>query len=374
MLFPKPPSFRAPTALAAVAVPSIIDVRINNKNVTEATSTETTFATTATTTTLATRISALRDTVIRLCNSRLDSARLEKCTAVVGAAVVTFLLKLHLSSAVAASSWTALIAALTLRQAPTAALCGSFAGMSGHAATLPQAAQVGVSAAAIFYWWDQQAIGVGKGGRLGTIAFLGNLLYYSAVVRGGLGKLLGSTLEIFGSLTAVVLALSASALHFARTTPAAAAAADKFHDYRSGESIYPMTRDPNNLRRLAQASKMVILFAVAARLWTSTTVAITSTVVPSLLSMVLAALTVQNSAGVVLPVALVGLLGSIVTPALATSVYLGAFVGMTKLARFGLSNTVQACTLATLLLHLGVVDGFGGKLGVLSFLGVLFGM
>ena len=228
---------------------------------------------------------------------------------------------------------------------------------------------------AIFYWWDQQAIGVGKGGRLGTIAFLGNLLYYSAVVRGGLGKLLGSTLEIFCPLTAVVLALSASALHFARTTPAAvAAAADKSHDYRSGESIYPMTRDPNNLRRLAQASKMVILFAVAARLWTSSTVGITNTVVPSLLSMILAALTVQNSAGVVLPVALVGLLGSIVTPALATSVYLGAFVGMTKLARFGLTNTVQACTLATLLLHLGVVDGFGGKLGVLSFLGVLFGM
>jgi hypothetical protein len=117
------------------------------------------------------------------------------------------------------------------------------------------------------------------------------------------------------------------------------------------------------------------LVAVAARLWTSSTVPITSTVVSSLLSMVLAAVTVQHSAGVVWPVALVGLLGSLLlTPALAASTYLGAFVGMTTLARFKFTNTVQACTLATLLLHLGVFDGFGGKLGFLSFLGVLFGM
>ena len=311
---------------------------------------------------------------------RLDSARLEKCTAVMGATVVTFLLQSHLSSTVAASSWTGLIAALTL-PTPTAAFCGSFAGMSGQVSTLAQAVQLGMSAAVMFYWWDRQAIGVGKGGRLGTIAFLGNLLYYSAVGRaatgGGLGTLLGNTLEILSPLTTVILALSASALHFARTTPAVVAAAatvDQAHSGDRHERIHSIARHPNNLRRLAQTSKAVILAAMAARLWTSNAVSITSTVLPSLLSMVLAAVTVQKSAGVVLPVALVGLLGSILTPALAPSMYLGAFVGMTKLARFEWSNTVQACTLATLLLHMGVLNGFGGKLGFLSFLGVLFGM
>ena len=210
---------------------------------------------------------------------------------------------------------------------------------------------------------------MGKGGRLGTIAFLGNVLNTAVRTTGGFSKMLGSTLEILG--TAILLAMSVSALRFSRTTPVAA---DKAIESKTGghHKLDSITRAPHNLRRLAQAFKAVVLVSSAARLFTSTTSAPIATVLQSLMSMVLAAVTVQKSAGVVLPVALVGLLGSW-TP-VAAPIYLGTFVGMTKMPQFQFCNTVQACTLATLLLHLGVLDGFGGKLGLLSFLGVLFGM
>jgi len=343
------PSSPAVSSLAAVVVPTFQN-------------------TTTSTATLPAPIRPLVDAgIIQFPNKDVLVERSKKSIAVLSATVATFLLKSSSHSmgggmsAIQASSWVGLVAALT-STAPTAAFCGSFAGMSAQISNLGQATVLGGLAAAVFYWWDARGIGVGKGGRLGTVAFLGNLLLCCG--RGGIVPLLQQTGQLLGPLTAFTMALSASTLQLTRRRAA---------PLTTSVDETTKSNNNNNSRGLVVAqnvSKAVLLAVAASRLFTSTTTAVAD-VLQSVVAMTVAAVTVQKSNGVVLPVALVGLLGSL-TP-LAAPIYLGAFVGMTGLQDFKLSNTVQACTLSALLLHLGVLDGFGGKLGFLSFVGVLFG-
>jgi len=352
------------TALNAVAVPL-------QNNTTEATTTNNALSTETSTSILPTTtlVQQQLSSWLNQMDQEAVAGRLQKCAAVLGATVATFLLKQQGGglSAVAASSWVGIASALTTH-APAAAFCGSFAGMSAQVATVRQAVALGSCAAAVFYWWDAKAMGVGKGGRLGTMAFLGNLLYAGR----GIVPLIGETLQTLSPITAVVMAMATSTLRMARTQEVAQVPINDCDDDNDDAVVASPTQDPTNQRRLAAASKAVVLAAAAVRLFTSTSVSV-GTVLQSLVSMVAAAVAVQKSSGVVLPVATVGLLGSFYAP-LAAPIYLGAFVGMTGLTDFKLGNIVQACSLATLLLHLGVLDGFGGKLGFLSFLGVLFGM
>ena len=55
-------------------------------------------------------------------------------------------------------------------------------------------------------------------------------------------------------------------------------------------------------------------------------------------------------------------------------IFLGALMGLTTLPTFGVVNFVQSSLLSAVLFHLGILDGFGGKLGCLAYAGVLFGM
>ena len=85
----------------------------------------------------------------------------------------------------------------------------------------------------------------------------------------------------------------------------------------------------------------------------------------------IASVLVQEAEGVILPVALLGLAGSF-TP-LAAPIYLGAFIGMTS-KTFSTFQFLQSSLFSATLLKLGILEGFGGKLGLIAFLGVLFGM
>ena len=78
--------------------------------------------------------------------------------------------------------------------------------------------------------------------------------------------------------------------------------------------------------------------------------------------------------GSVLASSVVGLLGSWFVPKYAAQIFLGSFIGMTALDKFELENFALASVLAALLFVMRVVDGFGGRLGFLSFVGVNFGM
>ena len=55
-------------------------------------------------------------------------------------------------------------------------------------------------------------------------------------------------------------------------------------------------------------------------------------------------------------------------------IFLGALMGLTTIPTFGAFNFVQSSFLSAVLFHLGILDGFGGKLGCLAYVGVLFGM
>lgn len=230
-----------------------------------------------------------------------------------------------------------------------AIFCGSFAGMTAHAPNLLGATALGSLVAAVYYMWDANKVGVGKGGRLGTIAFLGSLLYHASsspmILEQGL-PVVQQTLTTLGRRNVLTMAISWTALHFSRRS-----------DTKRTTSL---------LKYLAKAG---VLASVASGAWG---------VVPfrelalTTLSVYVSSLAVKESDGIVLPVAALGLLGSF-TP-YAAPIYLGAFLGMTGLAAFGTVHFAQASIFSALLLKLGIWNGFGGKLGMQAFIGVLFGM
>ena len=232
-----------------------------------------------------------------------------------------------------------------------AAFCGSFAGMSAQCGTsVVSASLLGLCTAAVFYLWDTYKVGVGKGGRLGTMAYLGNLAFD---VR-SLPKLLETAvMTTLSPVTAAGMLVSGTYLHFARKRAA--------------------KENTSKLLSVSILAAKVALFASVSHCFVSSSNRLAwEALGRSAAAIFGASWIVKESPGTVLPVALVGLAGSF-TP-LGAPVYLGAFLGMTRLPSFGWHNYVQASLLSALLLALGLADGFGGKLGFLSFLGVLFGM
>ena len=290
-------------------------------------------------------------------------AQLVQRSAVAGVSCVTTWAMIQYASlsAVQASSVQGLVACLLATTTPlfaAASFCGSFAGMSGQIASAGQAAVLGAFCAAVFYWWETTKIQLGKGGRLGTMAFIANLAYF--VCRHGTVTFLVDALNILRPSTAVAVLLSAAAVVASR----------KKNNPADGK------QSPSLSLRGAAVPKAALFAALVARFVLTSANGATAAVtklVPSALSMYAASLIVKKSAGVVLPVALVGLAGSFMG-ALAAPIYLGAFIGMTGLKDFGPGKLLQSSVLSTVLLELGLFNGFGGKLGFLSFLGVNFAM
>lgn len=271
--------------------------------------------------------------------------RLTRSSALILACTLTKLLARHVSI-VQASSIVGLLGCATRSPAMAAAIfCGSFAGMSGQVTSLLGATGLGSLAAAVYYLWDANKIGVGKGGRLGTIAFLGSLLWHGLVQSPAKGfPVAQQTLEILGWKAAGGLAAFGSALHFARQSQAKRSLLKNF-----------LTGG--------------VLASIACSGWG---VIPAKELLLTSLSVYVSSLVVKESDGVVLPVAAIGLLGSF-TPH-AAPIYLGAFIGMTGLSAFGTLDFAKASIFSATLLKLGLWNGFGGKLGMQAFLGVLFGM
>ena len=231
---------------------------------------------------------------------------------------------------------------------------------------MADAAALGAVCGTMYYGWDACKLGVGKGGRLGTIALVANLVYYGVRHNsGGLEAVAVQTLGALGPVNAVVAVASGLVLHFSRRSNQAA------------------DEKPNSvlLRSvLTGASKVMLLAAVVGRLWwtiadSSNKYVKVADWVRTTTTIFAASMVVRKSPGVVLPPSLVGLAGSLFAPSnVAAPIYLGAFLGMTRLQNFKVPAFVQSSIFAATLFHLGLFDGFGGKLGFLSFLGVLFGM
>lgn len=248
-------------------------------------------------------------------------------------------------SIVRASSAVGVVSALTMSPSFAAAsLCGSFAGMSAQIATLHQTALLGLACGLVLYVWDANQFQIGKGGRLGTIAFLGNMMFHS-VRHGGPGSVL---MAIVNTLT---------------TTTAYTAAASGLVSIASGRR--------NAL--LHQASKAVLFGSLLHRFVTNG--ASLERWGISAACMFCSSLVVKSATrwnGVVMAASVVGLLGSF-TP-WAAAIYLGAFIGMTGRENFYQSNFLEASLLSAMLFEFGFLHGFGGRLGFLAFLGVSFGL
>lgn len=255
-------------------------------------------------------------------------------------------------SIVRASSTVGVASALTMSPAFAAAsFCGSFAGMSGHVSTLSQTAVLGLACGLVFYLWDVNKMQIGKGGRLGTIAFLGNMLF-DFIRNGGPGSVLMAIMNTLSPVTAATVAASGAV------------------SIASGRKTEKGTH-MNSL--LHQVSKAVLLGSLFHRLITNG-VSLTKWSI-SAACIFLASLVVKNTTpwkGIVMAASIVGLLGSF-TP-WAAAIYLGAFIGMTGRESFYKRNLLQASLFSAVLLELGLFNGFGGRLGFLAFLGVNFGL
>ena len=227
--------------------------------------------------------------------------------------------------------------------------------MSGQITNFGQASILGALCGAVFYRFEQYKLQLGKGGRLGTIAFLSNLIYFVTAVASP-QRFLVDVLNLVRPTTAV-----------------AAVAASSLAVQTAGN------KESSRWQRIVHhASKATLLGVLLARLVSNsstTAVATLTKFLGSVLTIFTASLVVKKTTpykGVVMATSVVGLLGSFLPVVSPAAVYLGAFLGMTGLASFGITSFAQASLLSAVLLELGLWNGFGGKLGFLSFLGVHF--
>lgn len=256
-------------------------------------------------------------------------------------------------SAVRASSAIGFVSSLIM--SPTfaaASFCGSFAGMSGHIHASSQTAfLLGLACGAVLYIWNANGIQTGKGGRLGTIAFLGNVLFDS-IRNGGPGGLIMGIQNTLTPVTAATAAVSGALSIVSRRLN------------KEGK---------RNLTLLHQVSKAVLLGSLLRRLLTNG-VSLEKWSISAayiFVSSVAVKWTTPRN-GAIMAASLVGLLGSF-TP-WATAIYLGAFIGMTGREDFQISKLLQASLFSAVLHEFGLFHGFGGRLGFFAFLGVNFGL
>ncbi len=303
------------------------------------------------TTTTTSKLQTATNGAIVVEQSRPNVERWQRSISVTASCVLTwFLAALTQLSTVQASSIVGILGCYLSPQ-PTAAFCGSFAGMSGQLLNVQDSLMLGILSAGVMELFTKYQLGVGKGGRLGTIAYLGNLLFFLGTVQGNVLRIVNPILKALPAATVGLTLAGGAALQLVRR--------------RQTETATSTTTASTVLSNALKVAIMAVLLRA---------VPLTPQLRVSMASILASSLIVKASPGVVLPVALVGLVGSFLLPAYATSIYLGAFVGMTKLANFSYPQFAQASVFSAVLLSAGVFDGFGGKLGWLSFLSVLFGM
>jgi hypothetical protein len=277
-----------------------------------------------------------------------------------------------------------------------ASFCGAVAGMSAQIATLGDASLLAFLNGVVFYLFERpdHKLQLGKGGRLGTIALLANVVYFG--IRNGYEKLPTLVTDIVDRLqpsTTVAVVVAAIVLIMARRGQGVVPKQQQQQQPKQQPKQQQGGVATTNTAVLMTASKGVIVAALLHRLIrdgdtlsaaaSKSTLALTLT--QSTLAMMAASVAVQKAKPyVILPVAALGLLGATVPFAsnlgLAAPILLGAFVGMTSLPPFtltssqGIANFLQASFLSAILLQLGLLAGFGGRLGFLAFVGVNFAL
>jgi hypothetical protein len=259
---------------------------------------------------------------------------------------------------VQASSLQGLLGCLVLPKPYSVAwFCGSFAGMSSQPLALDEASLLAACCSVVFYQFERHKLAVGRGGRLGLVAFLSNLVY--AALRQGpraWTTLAVTTLQQVRPVTAMSVGVLALALTGIRRRSARAAASAPGQAWLKGG---------------VQATMLTLLVA---RLLTGHTAAVATTYATTALATFGASWLTFKSPYTVFPVAALGTLAGFLAPSLAPAVYMGAFIGMTGLAQFEEYQFVKASAFAAVLLNLGLLGGFGGRLGFLAYVGVNFGL
>jgi hypothetical protein len=272
-----------------------------------------------------------------------------------------------------------------------ATFCGALAGMSGNVLQYTASTALSSSASALvpllfmsssvglaFGLWDDRKWGVGKGGRLGTIAFGGNIFYtlssflYHKFLRynGNAIKLFTlvplKTQQIYASMPIFTsLVLSTLLLRSSRQKSSSSAT-----DAQQQQSIY---------KALLFCTMAIPMFMNGSKGLTSTITEYMATVVSIFIGSQLVHRNIGKY-GPILPTSVVGMIGSILFAGsghwgiTSPKIFLGALMGLTTIPTFGVVSFLQSSFLSAVLFHLGILDGFGGKLGCLAYIGVLFGM
>ena len=231
-------------------------------------------------------------------------------------------------------------------------LCGTFAGMSAHPGAMDEAVLLALGTGAVLVAFDQRQWAVGRGGRLGLVAFLANVWYYA--LRKGPRAIMGVVLQVMEQLR------PATVVGVAGVGVVLAALRQRVSNHTK----------PQNA---AVWATQTLLVGMLLQRLVATGVALTS-LWPTFGATLASTLLVWKSPYTVSTVTAVGLFSGFLTPALAPAAYMGAFIGMSALPKFGTTKFLRASVLSTLLLQLGLLGGFGGRLGFLAYLGVNFAM
>lgn len=262
-----------------------------------------------------------------------------------------------------------------------AIFCGSFAGMSSLIQNLSSSIMMGTMTGIVYYVWDAYKIGVGVGGRLGAMALLSNLLLllgtkitttagWSTPADGNL--ILGIAVDYWKQLVGLKTVGPLAVLFPLLLLPQRPSADSSPNPV--GQQRYSNNNKMIHIRTMVKSLTMGIIIMLF-RATTGTNnisigfLALTFAVVYT------STLGIQEASGVVLPVAILGLIGgSLFPPHIAAGLYMGGFIGMTKKTNFNSWQAAQASLIASLALCGGFWTGLGGRLGTQAFIGVLFSL
>ena len=257
---------------------------------------------------------------------------------------------------VQASALQGLLGCLVLPKSYALAnFCGSFAGMSAHPGAIDEASLMALACTAGFYWFENKKLALGRGGRLGLIAFLSNLAYF--VVRKGPQTTAGIALDVLDIVrpaTALQIGAAAAVMAWIRQ-----------RQHKTGLENQPVRE------KLVKVACQSTMLAVLVNRLAHTDVSLLGTMVTFWVTFVSSILT-WISPYTIAPVAALGVLSGFLTPNLAPAIYMGSFVGMCSLPRFRVTKFFRAAAFSAILLKLGILSGFGGRLGFLAYLGVNF--
>lgn len=244
-----------------------------------------------------------------------------------------------------------------------AAFCGSIAGMSGHIKSISDTTILGLLAATLYYLSESgNKIGVGYGGRLGVIAFLANVIYMAGQDLKGLMSAIENTVKTLRTETFVAIFTTWVAF---KTTP---------HRIASKNNSKSLNETTDSSAKMIQSVAKVVLLGILLNRMVATTPTSAISFLTTATSVFGASLISKKSPGVVVPVAVLGLASSIIIPALTVPLFLGGVIGMTGIKQYNELNFLEASVFASCLHHLGIFNGYGGKLGVLAFIGVFLGL